>query len=87
LSALHSWFVKFPEYLPNDLFVSGESYAGIYVPYLAWQIYQNNLQAQFNPAVTAINLQGTMVGNGATNWSYDVWPSYPSTLANFQIIE
>ena len=36
LSALRSWFVKFPEYLPNDLFVSGESYGGIYVPYLAW---------------------------------------------------
>jgi|Transcript_20013 carboxypeptidase C (cathepsin A) len=28
-----------------------------------------------------------MVGNGATNWSYDVWPSFPQTLANFQIIE
>ena len=27
-----------------------------------------------------------MVGNGATNWSYDVWPTFPTTLANFQII-
>jgi len=27
-----------------------------------------------------------MVGNGATNWSYDVWPSFPATLANFQIM-
>lgn len=27
-----------------------------------------------------------MVGNGATNWSYDVWPSFPATLANMQVI-
>lgn len=27
-----------------------------------------------------------MVGNGATNWTYDVWPTFPTTLANFQII-
>ena len=34
LAALKSFYVKFPEYLPNKLFVSGESYGGIYVPYL-----------------------------------------------------
>ena len=34
-----------------------------------------------------IKLGGTMVGNGATNWSYDVWPTFPATLANFQIIQ
>lgn len=28
-----------------------------------------------------------MVGNGATNWTYDVWPSFPQTLKNFQIIQ
>jgi carboxypeptidase C (cathepsin A) len=34
--ALLAWFEKFPERLPNDLYVSGESYGGIYVPYLSW---------------------------------------------------
>jgi len=35
-AALEQWFIKFPEYLNNSLFVSGESYGGIYVPYLSW---------------------------------------------------
>lgn len=36
LAALKAWYVKFPEFLPNELFISGESYAGIYVPFLSW---------------------------------------------------
>ena len=27
-----------------------------------------------------------MVGNGATNWSYDVWPSFAATAANMNVI-
>mmetsp|Transcript_97755 Transcript_97755/g.134478 ORF Transcript_97755/g.134478 Transcript_97755/m.134478 type:complete len:178 (+) Transcript_97755:23-556(+) len=34
--ALKSWYEKFPEFKQNELFVSGESYGGIYVPYLSW---------------------------------------------------
>ena len=55
-AALTQWFGKFPEYLPNKLFVSGESYGGIYVPYLTWQIYQNNQQAAFKSGILNINL-------------------------------
>ena len=36
IAALREWYGKFPEYLENNLFVSGESYGGVYVPYLAW---------------------------------------------------
>jgi len=45
------------------------------------------LQAEFNEELPKIKLGGTMVGNGATNWSYDVWPTFPQTLLNFQIIQ
>jgi len=86
LAALNSWFVKFPEFRKNPLYVSGESYAGIYVPYLAWQIYQQNLQAEFTPTLDHINLEGFMVGNGCTNWNYDNATALVETAANFNVI-
>jgi carboxypeptidase C (cathepsin A) len=36
VTALLDFYTKFPEFLPNELYVSGESYGGIYVPYLSW---------------------------------------------------
>ena len=39
------------------------------------------MQASFNTEVAEIPLEGIMVGNGATNWTYDVWPSFTATAA------
>jgi serine carboxypeptidase-like clade 2 len=36
LAALQAWYTKYPEYKGNELYISGESYAGVYVPYLAY---------------------------------------------------
>jgi serine carboxypeptidase-like clade 1 len=44
--ALLNWYKGFPEYLTNPLFISGESYGGIYTPYLAWQVHQHNQQVK-----------------------------------------
>ena len=43
--ALEQWMNEvFPEYGPegynSPLFIAGESYGGIYAPYLTWQIYE-----------------------------------------------
>ena len=35
-AAVQSFFVLFPEVLPNPLWITGESYAGVYGPYLGW---------------------------------------------------
>lgn len=74
LKVVLAWFDKYPEYKTNDLYISGESYAGIYVPYLVNQIHHYNMahigSSEFTP-----NLKGMMVGNGCTNWKYDTTPA------------
>lgn len=72
VKGVNEWFKLFPEFKTNPLWLSGESYAGIYVPYLAWQIDQQNAQAA---EAEKINLKGIMVGNGVTNWTYDTLPA------------
>ena len=46
LVALNNWYVKYPEFQKNDLFIAGTSYSGIYVPFLSWQIYEYNLKQE-----------------------------------------
>ena len=86
-AALQNFYEAFPLYKSNDLWVSGESYAGIYGPYLAWQIHQWNLQQKmYNNTDKIIPLKGFMIGNGLTDQYQDsnVW--YPDTLFNFNLI-
>lgn len=41
-AAIRDFYEGFPEYLPNKLWITGESYAGLYAPYLAYQIHTWN---------------------------------------------
>ena len=76
LTVVLEWYNKFPEFQTNDLYISGESYAGIYVPYLSNEIYEHNNANTENDDVFKPPLKGFMVGNGVTNWDYDTNTAY-----------
>ncbi|KAI3755526.1 hypothetical protein L1987_55329 [Smallanthus sonchifolius] len=56
---LINWLERFPEYKTRDFYITGESYAGHYVPQLAQLILQNNKITN----QTVINLKGIAIGN------------------------
>ncbi|KAK2421970.1 serine carboxypeptidase [Trifolium repens] len=60
---LLKWFERFPQYKETDFFISGESYAGHYVPQLSQVIVKHNSATKQN----SINLKGYMVGNAVTD--------------------
>jgi carboxypeptidase C (cathepsin A) len=62
---------KFPDLKGNDLYIAGESYAGIYVPKLAKKI-DDYIQA--NPGKYAPKMKGFIVGNPVTDYSVDGKP-------------
>ena len=69
LNALLDFFKKFPSFKGRDFYISGESYAGIYVPTLANQVILYNKGVSES---NKINLKGILVGNGVADWNYDV---------------
>ncbi|XP_075478974.1 serine carboxypeptidase 1-like [Primulina tabacum] len=56
---LINWLERFPEYKTRDFYITGESYAGHYVPQLADLILKNNKITN----QTVINLKGIATGN------------------------
>lgn len=57
--ALQQFFTMFPKLQKNPFFVTGESYAGKYVPAISYTILKKNPSAEVK-----INLQGLAIGNG-----------------------
>ncbi|KAK9100119.1 hypothetical protein Scep_023549 [Stephania cephalantha] len=73
LEFLLKWLERFPEYKGREFYITGESYAGHYIPQLAQAIVKYQ-------AVTgdySINLKGLMVGNGLAD-------DYLNHLGSFQ---
>jgi cathepsin A (carboxypeptidase C) len=54
--ALKDFFKKYPKFSKNDFYLTGESYAGFYLPLLAVKI--------LNEKSSKINLKGLAIGNG-----------------------
>ncbi|XP_030927225.1 serine carboxypeptidase-like 45 [Quercus lobata] len=62
LTFLQRWFGNFPEYRDRDFFITGESYAGHYVPQLAYLIIQSKVK---------FNLKGIAIGNPLLEFAVD----------------
>uniref|UniRef100_A0A0A9XJC2 Carboxypeptidase n=2 Tax=Lygus hesperus TaxID=30085 RepID=A0A0A9XJC2_LYGHE len=58
-SALIQFYQLFPELQSHEFFITGESYAGKYIPALAYTIHNNNPTASLK-----IKLKGMAIGNG-----------------------
>ncbi|KAL4587345.1 hypothetical protein LXL04_000214 [Taraxacum kok-saghyz] len=62
LAFLEKWLENFPEYKNRDFYITGESYAGHYVPQLANLIIQSK---------SKINLKGIAIGNPLLDFDTD----------------
>ncbi|XP_074317152.1 serine carboxypeptidase-like 45 [Silene latifolia] len=62
---LQRWFKKFPQYKHRDFFITGESYAGHYIPQLA------KLIVEFNKKEKLFNLKGIALGNPVLEYATD----------------
>jgi serine carboxypeptidase-like clade 4 len=60
---LQAFFKEHPEYAKNDFFITGESYAGHYIPAVTSRVHQGNKDSEGLP----INLKGFAIGNGLTD--------------------
>ncbi|GLT79434.1 hypothetical protein SLA2020_509230 [Shorea laevis] len=62
---LQRWYDKFPGYRNRNLFITGESYAGHYIPQLA------KLMIEINRKQTLFNLKGIALGNPLLEFATD----------------
>ncbi|ESQ42260.1 hypothetical protein EUTSA_v10015901mg [Eutrema salsugineum] len=60
---LQAFFKEHPKFAKNDFYITGESYAGHYIPALASRVHSGNKKNEGIP----INLKGFAIGNGLTN--------------------
>lgn len=60
--ALLKFYLKFPELKDRELYIAGESYAGIYIPTLINEILDYN-----DVSSDKIKIRGMMIGNGCTD--------------------
>ncbi|KAG0468544.1 hypothetical protein HPP92_017872 [Vanilla planifolia] len=69
---LMKWMEKFPEFKTRDLFLTGESYAGHYIPQLAILLINHNMHSMS----FKFNVKGVAIGNPLLKLDRDVPSTY-----------
>ncbi|TVU31473.1 hypothetical protein EJB05_23159 [Eragrostis curvula] len=64
---LRKWFIEHPEFLPNPLYIAGDSYSGMIVPTVTSRIARG-IEVGSEPT---FNLKGYLVGNPVTDSNFD----------------
>ncbi|XP_057533174.1 serine carboxypeptidase-like 42 [Amaranthus tricolor] len=72
LTFLVNWMKKFPEFKSRDLFLTGESYAGHYIPQLAVAVLDYNAHSR----ASKLSLKGVAIGNPLLKLDRDVPATY-----------
>ncbi|KAI9202266.1 Alpha/Beta hydrolase protein [Polychytrium aggregatum] len=62
IAFLDEWLMIFPELKSHELYISGESYAGVFIPFIASAMLKRNHLGGSNQ--TVLNLRGLAIGNG-----------------------
>ncbi|KAJ1441737.1 Alpha/Beta hydrolase protein [Ochromonadaceae sp. CCMP2298] len=72
---LLSFLQVFKQYEHVELYITGESYAGFYIPWMAQHIVEEQMQGGRRDTSDGINLQGVAIGNGVMDM-FQQEPSY-----------
>ncbi|KAL9654537.1 hypothetical protein ABK040_006602 [Willaertia magna] len=79
-NAIRDFFNHFPQFVNNDVYISGESYGGVYVPITATHVMNGNADGKY----PRVNLKGIMVGNGITDGESD--SNLPTFLRDHSVV-
>ncbi|KAG5515593.1 hypothetical protein RHGRI_036585 [Rhododendron griersonianum] len=79
---LQGFFKLHPQYVNNDFYITGESYAGHYIPAFASRVHQGNKAKEG----IFINLKGFAIGNGLTDPIIQ-YPAYPDFALDMNLIQ
>eukprot|EP01060_Flectonema_neradi_P024800 TRINITY_DN33683_c0_g1_i1.p1 TRINITY_DN33683_c0_g1~~TRINITY_DN33683_c0_g1_i1.p1 ORF type:complete len:513 (+),score=127.70 TRINITY_DN33683_c0_g1_i1:81-1619(+) len=81
-SFISQFFQLFPALQKNDFFITGESYAGKYVPAAAYRVLEENK----NGTLPFIPLKGIMIGDGLCDPATMI-PQYPYVTQSFSLVD
>jgi len=78
-SLMQTFYTVFPEEIFNDLYITGESYAGHYVPAFGYKIHEMNQKSP--PPAIVMPLKGIAIGDGWVD-PVNMVPAYPDLIYN-----